>query len=100
VRDCADQGQARGRCRRRRGRDRAEIAKDAAAGETAPTRDKLTDAAGAVEGEIEAEIAKDAAAGETAPTKDKLADAGGAAEDEIEAEIAKIVEETVKPSKP
>ncbi|HEY2230979.1 MAG TPA: hypothetical protein VGI22_25240 [Xanthobacteraceae bacterium] len=69
MRDCADQGQARGRCRRRRGRDRAEIAKDAAAGETAPT-------------------------------KDKLADAGGAAEDEIEAEIAKIVEETVKPSKP
>ena len=44
--------------------------------------------------------AKDATAGETAPTKDKLADAGGAVEGDIEAEIAKIVEETVKPSKP
>jgi hypothetical protein len=44
--------------------------------------------------------AKDAAAGETGPTKDKIADDGGAVEGEIEAEIAKIVEETVKPSKP
>ena len=75
-------------------------AKGATAGETAPTQDKLADAGGAVEGDIEAEIAKDAAAGETAPAKDKLADAGGAVEGDIEAEIAKIVEETVKPSKP
>jgi hypothetical protein len=30
----------------------------------------------------------------------KLVDAGGAVEGDIEAEIAKIVEETVKPSKP
>jgi hypothetical protein len=75
-------------------------AKDATAGETAPTKDKLADAGGAVEGEIEVEVAKDAAAGETAQAKDKLADAGGAAEGDIEAEIAKIVGETVKPSKP
>jgi hypothetical protein len=33
-------------------------AKDATAGETAPTKDKLADAGGAVEGDIEAEIAK------------------------------------------
>ena len=74
--------------------------KDATDCEIAPTKDKLADAVGVVEGEIEAEIAKDAAAGETAPTRDKLTDAGGAVEGEIEAEIAKIVEETVKPSKP
>jgi hypothetical protein len=75
-------------------------ARDATAGETAPIKNKHADAGGAAEGEIEAEIAKDAAAGEIAPAKDKLADAGGAVEGDIEAEIAKIVEETVKPSKP
>jgi hypothetical protein len=75
-------------------------AKDATAGETAPTKDKLADAGGAAEGEIEVEVANDAAAGESAQAKDKLADAGGAAEGEIEAEIAKVVGETVKPSKP